>query len=155
MAETAPYVLDYFASPGNFSQEICEAVIANPNTPGDSIIKFVRNTSNGELLEVLTFNQQLLIKNPAIIDAVIANPHRTAEADRRAAEIKREFFEKERGAQQIANKLKAQGKTQCQSRLIICDFQFTICDFQNLIFGYKNSVILPVFIKDPAISVKV
>lgn len=110
-AETAPHVLDYFATRGNFSQEICEAVIANPNTPGDSIIEFVRNTSNGELLEVLTFNQQLLIKNPAIIDAVIANPHRTAEADRRAAEIKREFFEKERGAQQIANELKAQGKT--------------------------------------------
>ncbi|MGI8542700.1 MAG: hypothetical protein ACR2MD_04395 [Aridibacter sp.] len=110
-AETAPHVLDYFATRGNFSQEICEAVIANPNTPGDLIIEFVRNTSNGELLEVLTFNQQLLIKNPAIIDAVIANPHRTAEADRRAAEIKREFFEKERGAQQIANELKAQGKT--------------------------------------------
>ncbi len=109
--ETAPHVLDYFAASGNFSQEISEAVIANPNTPNTSIINFARNTSNGELLEVLTFNQQLLIKNSAIIDAIIANPHRTAEADRRAAEIKREFFEKERGAEQIANELKAQGKT--------------------------------------------
>ncbi|MGI8670715.1 MAG: hypothetical protein ACR2J3_12855 [Aridibacter sp.] len=108
--ETAPHILDYFATLGNFSQEISEAVIANPNTPNSSIINFARNTSNGELLEVLTFNQQLLIKNPAIIDAIIANPHRTAEADRRAAEIKKEFFEKERGAEQIANELKAQGK---------------------------------------------
>ena len=35
---------------------------------------------------------------------------RTPEADRRASETKREFFEKERGAQQIANELRAQGK---------------------------------------------
>src|SRR6185295_15927459 len=53
--------------------------------------------------------QQLLIQNPAIIDAIIANPHRTPESERRAAETKREFFEKERGAQQIANELRAQG----------------------------------------------
>ncbi len=46
--ETAPHVLDYFATLGNFSQQISEAVIANPNTPNNSIINFARNTSNGE-----------------------------------------------------------------------------------------------------------
>ncbi len=59
---------------------------------------------------MISFNQQLLIKAPAIIDAIIANTYRTSEAERRAQEVKREFFEKERGAQQIANELRAQGK---------------------------------------------
>ncbi|HUR99428.1 MAG TPA: hypothetical protein VMZ26_15290, partial [Pyrinomonadaceae bacterium] len=38
------------------------------------------------------------------------NPNRTSEAERRAAETKKEFFEKERGQQQIASELRAQGK---------------------------------------------
>lgn len=108
--DVAPQVLHYFATQETLSQEVYELVIANPKTPNESIVQFARNSSNGELLEVLSFNQQLLIKTPAILDAIIANPHRTAEADRRASEIKREFFEKERGAEQIAKELKAQGK---------------------------------------------
>jgi hypothetical protein len=62
------------------------------------------------LLELISFNQQLLIRSPQIIDAIVANPYRTAEAERRVTEVKREFFEKERGAQQIAGELRAQGK---------------------------------------------
>ncbi len=108
--DVAPQVLHYFATQETLSQEVYELVIANPKTPNDSIVQFARNASNGELLEVLSFNQQLLIKTPAIIDAIIANPYRTAEAQRRASEIKREFFEKERGAEQIAKELRAQGK---------------------------------------------
>ncbi len=108
--EVAPQVLDYFATRETLSQEIYEVVIANPLTPNESIVKFAQQTSNGELLEVVSFNQQLLIKTPDLIDAIISNPHRTTEAERRASEIKKEFFEKERGAQQIANELRAQGK---------------------------------------------
>lgn len=108
--EIAPMVLDYFARQDSLSQEIYEAVIANPLTPNSSIVEFARNTSNGDLLEVLSLNQQLLIKTPEILHAIIANPNRTGEADRRASEIKREFFEKERGAKQIARELRAQGK---------------------------------------------
>ena len=55
------------------------------------------------LLELITINQQRLIRAPAIIDAVLANPVRTHEAERRVREVRREFFEKERGAQQIAH----------------------------------------------------
>lgn len=108
--EVSPKVLHYFATQETLSQEVYEAVISNPKTPNESIVQFARQASNGELLEVLSFNQQLLIKTPAIIDAIIANPYRTAEAERRASEIKREFFEKERGAEQIAKELRAQGK---------------------------------------------
>ncbi len=107
--EVAPQVLDYFATQETLSQEIYEVVIANPKTPNDSIVKFAKRTSNGDLLEVLSFNQQLLIKTPDLIDAILNNNSRTTEANRRASELKKEFFEKERGARQIADELRAQG----------------------------------------------
>jgi len=109
-ADAAPSVLGYFAENADMPQLLHEAVLANNATPADSIVRLARSTRNGPLLEVISFNQQLLIRHPAIIDAIIANPQRTAEAERRASEIKREFFEKERGAAQIANELRAQGK---------------------------------------------
>ncbi len=108
--DIAPQVLAYFAGRDDEPTPIHEAIIANPKTPTVSIINFARHTSNGDLLEILSLNQQLLIATPQIIDAIISNPYRTAEAERRAAETKREFFQKERGAQQIANELRAQGK---------------------------------------------
>ena len=109
--EIAPQVLAYFAGQNEQPKQIHEAIITNPKTPTDSIINFARQTAHGDLLELISFNQQMLIKTPQIIDAIIANPYRTAEAERRATETKREFFQKERGAQQIANELRARGKT--------------------------------------------
>jgi hypothetical protein len=109
-SDVAPRVLDFFVDFAQLPVEIHEAILRNPKTPEQTIVKFVRQTTNGELLELVSFNQQRLIKTPAIIDAIIANPYRTAEAERRASEIKREFFEKERGVQQIADELRAQGK---------------------------------------------
>lgn len=108
--ELAPNVLAFFSRQQNLSAPVYEAILTNPKTPDSAIINFARTSKSGELLELISFNQQLLIKTPAIIDAIIANPYRTAEAERRVSETKREFFEKERGAQQIANELRAQGK---------------------------------------------
>lgn len=109
-AEAAPRVLDFFTNVDNLPIEAYEAILINHKTPDNSIARFARSTKNGDLLELIAVNQQLLIRTPAIIDAIINNPYRTAEAERRASETKREFFEKERGAQQIANELRAQGK---------------------------------------------
>ncbi len=109
-SDIAPSVLAYFAEQPNLPTALHEAIVTNTRTPADSISKFARTTQNSQLLELISFNQQLLIQNPAVIDAIIANPHRSAEAERRAAETKREFFEKERGAQQIANELRARGQ---------------------------------------------
>ena len=108
--EIAPRVLAYFADRDDQPKPIHEAILSNPKTPTASIISFARRTSNGELLEIIALNQQLLIGAPQIIDAIIGNPYRTAEAVRRATETKSEFFQKERGAQQIVNELRAQGK---------------------------------------------
>ena len=108
--EIAPRVLTYFAGRSDLPAAIHEAIVTNTRTPAVAVAKFAAATQNGTLLELISFNQQLLIQNPAIIDAIIRNQYRTPEAERRAAETKREFFEKERGAQQIANELRAQGK---------------------------------------------
>ena len=108
--EIAPQVLAFFIGQNDQPKLVHEAILANPKTPSGAIVKFARESASGELLELVTLNQQLLIGTPQIIDAIIGNPYRTAEAERRATETKREFFQKERGAQQIANELRARGQ---------------------------------------------
>ncbi len=108
-SEIAPSVLAYFTGRDDLPAPILETVLTNTRTPPPAIAKFAGRTQNGPLLELLAFNQQLLIQNPAILEAILGNTNRTPDADRRASEIKREFFEKERGAEQIANELRAQG----------------------------------------------
>ena len=107
----APAVLGYLASLTNAATEIHEAVVANNNTPDEAIALLAWLTSDESLLEFITLNQQRLIRTPEIIDAILLNPARTAEADRRAKETRREFFEKERGARQIAQELRARGNS--------------------------------------------
>jgi len=120
--DAAPSVLDYFSSHETLPQDIYEVVIANPKTPGDSIVKFARHTQNGDLLEIISVNQQLLISTPDLIEAIMVNPFRTTDAERRVSEVKKEFFEKERGAEQIANELRAQGKDAAAEFIEDADF---------------------------------
>lgn len=108
--DTAPAVLAYFVAQEHLPNAAYQSIIQNANTPSAAIAGFARKTTSGDLLELISLNQQLLIRDPSIIEAILGNSHRTSEADRRASETKREFFEKERGAQQIANELRAQGK---------------------------------------------
>ncbi|MBV9216485.1 MAG: hypothetical protein JO053_09930 [Acidobacteria bacterium] len=107
--EMAPPVLSYFVGRDDIPKGAHEAILVNPATPVSAIASFASTTTNGSLLELVSINQQLLIQNPELLDAILTNPARTAEAERRALEIRREFFEKERGAQQIANELRARG----------------------------------------------
>lgn len=145
-SEIAPTVLSFFAEDVNLPREIHESVLTNAKTPTTSIARFARNTKNGELLELISFNQQLLIQTPAIIEAIIANPFRTAEAERRAAETKREFFEKERGAQQIANELRAQGKEAAAEFIEKSDFA-NAEDFDEKAF--EDAILLAEMIEVP------
>ncbi len=126
--ETASPILDFFATKANLSEKLYEAVLANPNTSDEAVAKFARQTQNGTLLELIALNQQRLIRVPAIIDSILANPHRTVDADRRASETKREFFEKERGAQQIANELRARGKDAAAEFIENAEFADTLDD---------------------------
>jgi hypothetical protein len=109
--ETAPSVLGFLASLASADRETHEAVANNNNTPDEAIALLARITSDPSLLELMTLNQQRLIRAPEIIDAILLNPARTTEAERRAKETRREFFEKERGARQIAQELRARGNS--------------------------------------------
>jgi hypothetical protein len=110
-AETPPAVLGYLAARTSAGREVHEAAALNANTPDEAIALLASKTNDGALLELIAINQQRLIRTPAIIEAIINNPAHTAEAERRARETRREFFEKERGAQQIAEELRARGRT--------------------------------------------
>ena len=109
--EAAPAVLGYLASLTNIDRSVHEAVIAHKSVPEEAIELLSRTTSDSSLLDSIALNQQRLIHSPRIIDAILANPARSAEADRRVKETQREFFEKERGARQIADELRARGNT--------------------------------------------
>ncbi|HYG09903.1 MAG TPA: hypothetical protein VD835_08020 [Pyrinomonadaceae bacterium] len=108
---TSPAVLSYLAGRAGAQKEVHEAVTLNAATPDDAIVTLAAATSDGSLLELISINQQRLIRAPGIIEALLSNPARTNEAERRAQETKREFFEKERGAQQIADEMRARGMT--------------------------------------------
>lgn len=107
---TAPSVLNYLAGRTDLERAVHESIALNKNSPDEAVAHLAAVTTDGSLLELITVNQQRLIRAPAIIEAVINNPARTAEAERRARETRREFFEKARGAQQIAEELRAQGR---------------------------------------------
>jgi len=110
-SDNAPaLVLDHYAGSSSSSHAVAEALVRNPSTPVEALTGLARSTRSPELLELFSLNQQLLIKEPGILEAIIANPNKSAEAERRARETKKEFFEKERGAEQIVRELRAQGK---------------------------------------------
>jgi hypothetical protein len=148
--ETAPSILAYFAEQVNVPAQIQEAIVSNLKTPDAAIVKFARKTSNGEMLELIALNQQRLIRVPAIIDAIIANPYRTAEAERRAAETKREFFEKERGAQQIANELRARGQDAAAEFIEKSDFADNLSETSsNSALSFEDAILLASHIEVP------
>ena len=108
--ETSPSVLEFIGSMKT-TGEVQEAIILNSKTPDEAIVQLASSVTEASLLELIALNQQRLVRTPAIIDAILDNAARSTEAERRARETRQEFFEKERGARQIAAELRAQGKT--------------------------------------------
>jgi regulator of extracellular matrix RemA (YlzA/DUF370 family) len=109
--DTVPSVLSYLATLENGARELHEATILNARTPDEALAKLAASVTDGSLLELIAVNQQRLVRSPDIIAAILSNPARSAEAERHARETRKEFFEKERGARQIAQELRVQGKT--------------------------------------------
>ena len=109
--DTAPNVLAYLATQADGPSAVYEATILNTRTPNQALAKLAATTSDSALLELITINQQRLVRCPEIIDAILQNPACGGEAERRARETRKEFFEKERGARQIADELRARGQT--------------------------------------------
>ncbi|MCS6873848.1 MAG: hypothetical protein N2Z23_00795 [Pyrinomonadaceae bacterium] len=121
-SEISEQALSYLVKLEDCPSEIQEAVITNTKTPDSAILEFARKSKNASLLELVAINQQRLIRYPEIIEAILENPNSSAEAKRRALETKREFFEKERGAQQIAQELRAQGNLAAAEFIEQADF---------------------------------
>ena len=109
--ETAPDVLAYLATQTDGTTKLYEATILNTHTPDHALAKLAATTPHAALLELITINQQRLVRSPEIIDAILSNPACGGDAERRARETRKEFFEKERGARQIADELRARGQT--------------------------------------------
>ena len=76
------------------TREIHEAVILNKNTPDQAIVQLATASTDGSLLELITLNQQRLVRAPRIIDAILQNAARSTEAERRARETQTEFLRK-------------------------------------------------------------
>ncbi|HEX7956606.1 MAG TPA: hypothetical protein VF508_06675, partial [Pyrinomonadaceae bacterium] len=108
-AETPPAVLTYLASRAGLDRAVQESLALNAATPDEAFAALARTTGEGAVLELISVNQQRLIRAPGVIDAVLANPARTPEAERRVRETRNEFFEKERGARQVADEMRARG----------------------------------------------
>lgn len=106
---TSAPVLAYLATRADLGRAAQEAVALNVSTPDEAIVELARATGEGAVLEVISINQQRLIRAPQIIDAVLSNPARTPDSERRVRETRREFFEKERGARQVAEEMRARG----------------------------------------------
>jgi len=106
--ETPSGVLDYLAGLRDV-RDIHEAVVLNSSTSDETIASLASSASDSSLLDLIAINQQRLVRFPKIIDAILGNSDRSADAERRARETRREFFEKERGAQQIAQELRNRG----------------------------------------------
>jgi len=110
-SETSSAVLNYLAAFSKDNREIHEAIVLNNRTPDEAIAGLASITSDSSLLDLIAANQQRLVRFPKIIDAILANSDRSGEAERRARETRQEFFEKERGAQQIAQELRSRGNS--------------------------------------------
>lgn len=134
-------VLNYLASVPELPRKIHESIISNTRTPITTIVKFAGETASADLLDAISLNQQLLVQNPAVIDAILKNPNRSSEAERRAIETKREFFEKERGQQQIADELRAQGKEAAAEFIENTDFESSDLSIDDALFLAEHIVI--------------
>ncbi|OYT73348.1 MAG: hypothetical protein CFK52_01905 [Chloracidobacterium sp. CP2_5A] len=105
--EAPEELLHYLLLRPDLPERFGEQLLAHPALPDESALAFAKQSTSGYLLEAVTINQQRLIRLPALIDAILANPASTFEATRKAREVKTEFFEKELGAERIAREKKA------------------------------------------------
>jgi len=72
---------------------ILEALIRNRSVPDDSVAELA-GRADAAVQEIVVINQARILRAPQILDALLANPHLSVEARRRALETREEFFDK-------------------------------------------------------------
>jgi hypothetical protein len=80
---------------------VLEALIRN-RTLGDPAIVELASRADAVVQEVIVINQARILRTPAILDALLANPRLSAETRRRVLENREEFFDKKARLEKLA-----------------------------------------------------
>ncbi|MFY9555647.1 MAG: hypothetical protein WAV20_15260 [Blastocatellia bacterium] len=102
-------------------RELIEATVFNPSTPDAALAQLAGKSPVSSIIEAISLKQQSLIRTPGIIDAILTNPARTFEAERRAREVREEFFEKQFGVRMIADEQRARADAAREAELAAAD----------------------------------
>ncbi|HKA19304.1 MAG TPA: hypothetical protein VKN18_13525 [Blastocatellia bacterium] len=102
-------------------RELVESIIFNPSTPDGALAQLAHRSNDPKIIEAISCKQQSLIRSPEIIDAILTNSARSFEAERRAKEVREEFFEKQFGARMIADEQRAQADAAREAEAIARD----------------------------------
>ncbi|MFL6215794.1 MAG: hypothetical protein ACJ74J_18065 [Blastocatellia bacterium] len=111
-----PDVLGFLCLWPRAPRTVVEAAVFNRATPDSALVILAQRTQDAAVIEAISLKQQSLIRAPGIIEAILANPARTFEAERRASEVRQEFFEKQFGAQLIAEEQRARAEAEAAAR---------------------------------------
>jgi hypothetical protein len=113
---TPPNVLGFLCLWRQAPRELVEAALFNNATPPAALAQLAAQTRHPAIIEAISFKQQSLIQSPEIIEAILANPARTPEAERRVREVREEFFEKQFGARMVAEQERVRAKAEADER---------------------------------------
>lgn len=113
---TPPTVLGFLCLWSRAPRELVETALFNTATPDTALVQLASITRHPAIIEAISFKQQSLIRSPAIIEAVLANPARTPEAERRVREVREEFFDKQFGAQMVAEQERVRAEAEAEER---------------------------------------
>lgn len=130
--KTSPDLLSFLCLWPRAPRELIEAAVFNTATPDLALAHLAGHTKDASVIEIVSLKQQSLIRTPDIIEAIIANPARTPEAERRAREVRQEFFEKEFGAQMVAQEQRVREEAE-QIRAALAADTITVSGLDDLI----------------------
>jgi hypothetical protein len=115
-ADAHPDVLGFLCLWPRAPRELVEVAIFNPSTPDAALGQLAAHSRDPKIIEAISLKQQSLIRSPGIIEAILSNPAHTFEAERRAREIREEFFEKQFGAQMIADEQRVRDEAEREAK---------------------------------------
>ena len=118
---TPPNVLGFLALWPRAPREMVEAAIFNLSTPDGALARLAATSRDSHVIEAISLKQQSLIRTPDIIEAILSNPGRSPEAERRANEVRQEFFEKQFGARMVAEeqRLRDEAEEAARSTVVV------------------------------------
>ena len=116
--QTSQSTLAFLASWKWLPRDIYQPLIFHPQISGDALVHIAATSELGDVIELVSLRQQSLIQFPGIIEAILSNPRRTPEAERRAREVREEFFEKAYGVQVVADEQRVQAEAVAEDAIV-------------------------------------